>query len=180
MEDTNSDYSFDLEEIPEVFEAYQTEDDQNKVEHTAILNDKEIQASNLENECIDTIIEETLENPLVDHNTNLKHNYTQSSTEVERVKHNNCNNNAAVNYEWLGDLVVSQLPEIAPSLHTEFAWDVQCLIRKYILKTQTNRDEASTSKSSTIGNVSQGKSSSTSHDLLLPKTSNVSFNISFV
>lgn len=163
MSSISSEYSLELEEISEIFNA----NDGNEIENVSKLADVE---TNLENPCINTIIEETLENPVHVQNTNIKNNSTQSSADVD----------SATNYEWLGDLVVSQLQEIAPNFHTEFAWDVQCLMRNYILKTKTDRNElVSTSKSSTSPNDNR-KSSNTSHDLILPKTSNISLNISFV
>ncbi|KAM7360523.1 uncharacterized protein ACRADG_005912 [Cochliomyia hominivorax] len=86
-----------------------------------------------------------------------------------------------INHNWLGDLVVSQLEEIAPKYHNDFAWDVQCLIRKYVIKSKTNAADATITQSSEAAPTqSDNNKTYTSHELVLSKTSNISFNISFV
>ncbi|XP_065355302.1 uncharacterized protein LOC135949620 [Calliphora vicina] len=86
------------------------------------------------------------------------------------------------NYEWLGDLVVSKLGEMSTKSHTEFAWDVQCLIRKYVLKSKTDNEEisSSTSSSAPTSVTNNQKQRSIPHNIAIPRSSNVSFNISFV
>lgn len=95
------------------------------------------------------------------------------------AKHSNINEDN-ITYEWLGDLVVEQLAEIAPKHRTDFAWDVQCLIRKYVMKTRTDNSEINSLLETSNKTAKDMKKSKTSHDLILPKSGNVSFNINFV
>ncbi|XP_005181127.3 uncharacterized protein LOC101891398 [Musca domestica] len=78
------------------------------------------------------------------------------------------------NYDWLGRLLTSQVHEISPTLRSDFAWDVQCLIRKYILKSKNPGAE--------LEKEEAGKTEMPfeSRNIVLPRSSNMSLNISFI
>lgn len=150
--------------------------------------------NNLTNECLNTLEEDLEDQPPAKKFCIYQDNFENKTTESSKRINNsilfnnnshhdyakNSNSNEDITYNWLGDLVMEQLSEIAPKHRTDFAWDVQCLIRKYVMKSRTDNDEINSLLQSSTSKTSRDKKSKTSHDLMLPKPSNVSFNISFV
>ncbi|XP_037816132.1 uncharacterized protein LOC119606651 [Lucilia sericata] len=111
---------------------------------------------------------------VTDLNEITKFEITECHMKQEKNKRSSVKVDKDPKYDWLGELVVSQMAEISRKYHTEFAWDVQCLIRKYVVKSKTGDSE--TSDDTTNNNPKP----STSQNIVLPRTSNVSFNLSFV
>ncbi|KNC32741.1 hypothetical protein FF38_03808 [Lucilia cuprina] len=116
---------------------------------------------------------------VMDFNEITKFEITENHMKQEKNKRTTTNVDKDAKYDWLGELVVSQMSEISRKYHTEFAWDVQCLIRKYIVKSKTGDGETSALNTSDDTTNANSKPS-TSRNIVLPRTSNVSFNLSFV
>lgn len=100
---------------------------------------------------------------------NLENIYTKENQNCK-----NCLKNGGKphDFEWLGNMVTSQLDDISPSFRSEFAWDVQCLVRKYILKSKVK------CKNADISRTSDNNSPDREENLILPRST--SLNISFL
>lgn len=76
-------------------------------------------------------------------------------------------------YNWVGDLVVSQLEDIDIEHRGDFVWDIQCLVRKYLMKSKISRDSAESSKSNETEETKR-------KDITFHKGSNIAVNVNFL
>ncbi|KAM7362161.1 uncharacterized protein ACRADG_012961 isoform 2-T2 [Cochliomyia hominivorax] len=78
-------------------------------------------------------------------------------------------------YDWVGDLVISQIEDIDLAHRGDFVWDIQCLVRKYLLKSKVTKENAQSSKSNETG-----PTTTTTKDITFHKGSNIAVNVNFL
>lgn len=113
----------------------------------------------------DVQYEETLKT----NETNLEDSKTSTKSENIQTE----DRNESGKYDWIGDLVVSQIEDIEIAHRGDFVWDIQCLVRKYLLKSKITNDKNQTNKS-TEAEVNSTK------DVTFHKGSNISVNVNFL
>ncbi|KAI8115246.1 hypothetical protein CVS40_12508 [Lucilia cuprina] len=115
----------------------------------------------VEYECANTSITDDTKNiKLPTTNSIDSDNITEFKvTEISAInKYSPKSKNKAINVKTdmigvsLGNLVATKLKEISPKYHADFAWDVQCLVRKYILKSREQTTEETSSASIFVNN----------------------------
>lgn len=93
----------------------------------------------------------------------------KDTIKIEDVEIND--KNSCEKYEYLGELVVSQIEDIDVAYRADFAWDLQCLVRKYILKSKVE------SKNDQNADETEPK---TTKELTFHKGSHISLNVNFL
>ncbi|XP_065357156.1 uncharacterized protein LOC135951426 [Calliphora vicina] len=183
---------FEFEEIDQVIVENEVDYDKESITMDITQNNENLQTT-VDYECVNSFEFELEDLPPPKKTCHIKE-YCDSETDFNetnkpatpqyRTKSENIKTPESLGddakYEWLGNLVVSQLGEISKKYHTEFAWDVQCLIRKYILKSKAGEDETTASSTSATTSTNMQGKTSIPHDIVLPRSSNVSFNLSFL
>ncbi|XP_065371200.1 uncharacterized protein LOC135963322 [Calliphora vicina] len=76
-------------------------------------------------------------------------------------------------YDWVANFVVSQIEDIDAAHRGDFVWDVQCLVRKYLLKSKITKEQAQSNKSNE-------EQATTTKDVTFHKGSNISVNVNFL
>lgn len=104
------------------------------------------------------------------HETIYEENKTTNKSE-ETVE--NKDKTQSGKYDWVGNLVVSQIEDIDSVHRGDFVWDVQCLLRKYLLKSKITKEQAQSNKSNE-------EEATTTKDVTLHKGSNISVNVNFL
>ncbi|XP_023300481.2 uncharacterized protein LOC111682718 [Lucilia cuprina] len=110
--------------------------------------------------------------------TIYEENKTTPKTENVEINDNDNNSNKKTSgkYDWVGDLVVSQMEDIDEAQRGDFVWDIQCVVRKYLMKSKVTREQASKSSKS---NESE-ETATTTKDVTFHKGSNISVNVNFL
>lgn len=101
--------------------------------------------------------------------TNIEDTETPAATEKVQISDKTQNSK----YNWIGDLVVSQIEDIDLVHRGDFIWDIQCLVRKYLLKSKVTNEKDQYSKSNET-------EATTMKDVTLHKGSNISVNVNFL